>query len=55
MELHLKFRLTRPARKGGGDRYEHGQEGDKDYMVIYIPQFISRKEGPKPEIVVTFE
>ena len=53
--MELIFKLTRPAKKSGGDRYEHGVEGDKDYMVIYIPQFISRKEGPKLEIKVIFE
>jgi len=39
----LKFQLTRPAKSGGGDRYEHGKKGDKDFMTVYIPQTISRK------------
>lgn len=52
----LGFELTRAAKKGGGDRYEHGKEGEEDYMVIYIPQFISRSSGaPKNSIEVTFE
>lgn len=37
-----KFKLTRPAKSQGGDRYEYGAKGDKDYMVFYIPQSISR-------------
>ena len=41
----LKFTLTRPAKKLGGDRYEHGKKGDLDFIVIYFPQFISRKGG----------
>ncbi len=53
--MKMTFKLTRAARKAGGDRYEHGKEGDETYMVIYIPQFISRKPDPKLEITVTFE
>ena len=45
METKLKFKLTRPARKLGGDRYEYGKKGDKDFMVLYFPQSISRKGG----------
>ncbi len=52
----MKFVLTKVARAGGGDRYEHGVKGDLDYMVIYIPQSLSRKEGSaKTEFIVTFE
>jgi hypothetical protein len=52
----LIFKLTRQAKKGGGDRYEHGSEKDSDFMVIYIPQFISRNEGvPRGAIEVSFE
>lgn len=52
----LIFTLTRPAKKNGGDRYEHGVEGNPDFMVIYIPQRISRKGGEaKKEFTVTFE
>jgi len=54
--MTMLFLLTRPAKKGGGDRYEHGKEDNQDHMVIYIPQFISRKEGiPKQSFKVTFE
>ena len=53
--MKLIFKLTRPAVKGGGYRYEHGVKDDKDFMVIYIPQFISRKDGPRLEITVTIE
>ena len=41
----LQFRLTQKAKSSGGDRYECGQKGDAFWMVIYIPQAISRKEG----------
>jgi len=50
----FKFKLTRPAKKLGGDRYEYGKKGDAEWMVIYFPQFISRKGGEiKKELVVT--
>ena len=39
------FKLTRPAKSSGGDRYEHGTKDDEDFMVIYVPQSISRKGG----------
>lgn len=52
----FKFKLIRPAKKLGGDRYEHGKKGELEFMVIYVPQFISRKGGEiKKEIEVTFE
>ena len=52
----LNFILTRPAKKSGGDRYEHGSKDAPDFMVIYIPQTISRKEGTiQKEITVVFE
>lgn len=38
----LKFKLTRPAKSNGGDRYEHGKKGDDDFMTVYFPQSISR-------------
>jgi len=44
MEAKLKFKLTRPAKKSGGDRYEYGVKGDKDFMTVYLPQWISRPE-----------
>ena len=39
---NITFILTRPARKQGGDRYEANLIGQKEPMVIYIPQHISR-------------
>ena len=54
--IKLNFLLTRPAKSGGGDRYEHGVKDDRDYMVIYIPQDISRKEGAiQKSFIVTIE
>jgi len=54
--MKLTFKLVRPAKKSGGDRYEHGKEGEPDWMVIYVPQSISRKEGnPKGSLEVTIE
>ena len=44
MSIELKFKLTRPARKQGGDRYE-AEVGEVHPMIIYVPQKISRKEG----------
>ena len=52
----MTFVLTRPAKSRGGDRYEHGGKGDRDFMTIYIPQSMSRRDGEiKKEITVTFE
>ena len=52
----LQFDLKRPAKAKGGDRYEHGKEGDEHYMVIYLPQNLSRKGGmPLPRITITIE
>ena len=52
----MNFKLTRSAKSQGGDRYEHGKKGDNDYMVIYIPQAISRKGGKiKDEVKITIE
>ena len=54
METKLKFKLTRPARRSGGDRYEYGKKGDSDSMVLYFPQTISREGGePRKELTVT--
>lgn len=54
--ISLKFKLTRPAKSGGGDRYEHGVKDDENFMVIYIPQSISRKDAKvRPEVTVTIE
>lgn len=55
----LTFKLTRPARKFGGDRYEHELDGNpQDKVVIYVPQIISRGDDVKgiaKVIDVTFE
>ncbi len=41
--------LVKPARKGGGDRYESPGEEVKSPLIIYIPQRISRpKKGGAP-------
>lgn len=45
MKEDFKFKLTRPARSSGGDRYEFGKKGDELWMVFYIPQLISRSES----------
>jgi hypothetical protein len=47
----MKFRLVRRAKVSGADLYEYSQEGAKDWMVIYIPQSISRKEGEPKEVI----
>ena len=54
MASSFKLKLTRPARKAGGDRYEgiHGVEN----VTIYVPQSISRPKGtPLAILRVTFE
>uniref|UniRef100_A0A6M3K078 Uncharacterized protein n=1 Tax=viral metagenome TaxID=1070528 RepID=A0A6M3K078_9ZZZZ len=53
-ETRLRFKLVRPAKSNGGDRYEHSTKGDGEWMVIYIPQTISRKGGsPAKELNIT--
>ena len=44
-ETKFKLELTRSANGSGGDRYEYWEKGDKDFMVLYFPQSISRKDG----------
>lgn len=52
----LNFRLTKAARSSGGDRYECGQKGDEFWMVIYIPQSLSREDGKiKDTLTVTIK
>jgi len=47
------FKLERPARKQGGDRYK--AQGRIDDFSIYVPQEISRSSGqPAKELWVTF-
>jgi hypothetical protein len=56
MKVTLQFKLTRPAKKGGGDRYESLIEGEAKPMVLYFPQRISRPEGaPSQTLTVTIE
>lgn len=52
METKLKFKLTRPAKKEGGDRYEYGKKGDAEFMALYFPQSISRKDGVVKETLI---
>lgn len=55
MSTELIFKLTRPARKQGGDRYE-SEIGEPNPMVIYVPQKFSRKEGvPAGEILMRID
>jgi len=44
-EMELYFDLVRLAKSSGGDRYECGQKGDDLWMVVYVPQLISREGG----------
>jgi hypothetical protein len=54
MKTVITFKLERPARKSGGDRYE-SQGVIADYQ-IYVPQQISRPNGkPVNLITLTFE
>ena len=54
--IRLTFKLTRPAKKAGGDRYETLIEGENKPMVIYVPQHISRKEdAPSQTLIITIE
>jgi len=54
MKVDLDFVLVRPAKKSGGDRYEHGVEKTPEHMVLYLPQTYSRPMGtPLPELTVT--
>ncbi len=45
MPIKLTFKLTRPARKLGGDRYEATLRGKEGPVIFYIPQEISRDSG----------
>jgi len=50
------FRLTRQARKAGGDRYETELGTGQDSWALYIPQSISRSESSiVSSFIVTFE
>ena len=53
MKKSLDFKIERPARKKGSDRYEAIED---DSFKIYVPQSICRKDGvPVPKILITFE
>lgn len=53
MKVIEMLKLARPARKGGGDRYE---APERENLVIYVPQDISRPSGsPLESLKVTFE
>jgi len=53
-KVSFTLNLARPAMKAGGDRYELGEKGSPEYMVLYFPQHISRPEGvPKQVLHVT--
>lgn len=52
----LQFKLVRPAKSSGGDRYEYLSKGQEGWMVVYVPQNISRKDGEiKQELTITIE
>lgn len=53
----LTVKLTRPAQKGGGDRYEATIEGEQKPWVVYFPQSISRAENGSPadSLTITIE
>uniref|UniRef100_A0A6M3KAD7 Uncharacterized protein n=1 Tax=viral metagenome TaxID=1070528 RepID=A0A6M3KAD7_9ZZZZ len=48
-QTNLIFKLTRPAKSKGGDRYEATVQGD--IMSIYLPQSISRVGGQPAQSV----
>ena len=52
----LLFKLTRPAKALGGDRYEYGSKETNDLIVVYIPQSITRNETstPVPTLEISF-
>ena len=55
-ETKLNFKLVRPAKSSGGDRYEYLTKGNDKWMVVYIPQSISRGErggSPVKELNIT--
>lgn len=55
MKTELVFKLTKPARKKGGDRYEAEIEVEDRPMVIYVPQSISREVTLARTLKVTIE
>ncbi len=52
--IELLFKLVRPARKKGGDRYEADLKGESKPFVVYFPQTICRvNDVPVYEIAMT--
>ncbi len=51
MEIKTTLKLTRPAKKSGGDRYEGELEGSP--ITFYVPQSISRPDDKEPRKEVT--
>ena len=53
-KFELITNLNRFDLLRSGDRYECGKKGDPEWMVFYIPQFVSRKGGEvRKELVIT--
>jgi len=52
--MKLIFKLTNPANRSGGDRYEAEMKGEERPFAIYFPQSISRKKD-KPRETITVE
>lgn len=48
-EKTFEFKLARPAKSQGGDRYESAVEGEAKPWSIYVPQSISRSSGSPAE------
>lgn len=56
MNKTFTFKLTKPAKSNGGDRYEYGKKGDILWIVNYVPQQISRPEGrPLDKLKISYE
>ena len=56
MKHSCKFKLERPARKSGGDRYtEENQEGVQPVIgTLYVNQHVTRSAGiPASQLFVT--
>lgn len=53
----INLELVQAARKSGGDKYEGDVKGETRPFSIYVPQVISRANGPTPaeKITVTIE
>ena len=48
-EKTFDFKLTRPAKSQGGDRYEVTVGGEAKPWAVYFPQSISRSGGSPDE------